>query len=192
MRWFKVLVLVLGISLLSVGCGNKPDAIFSMELKNEKGNLVSLSQLKQNRFSVILFFDTDCPLCKNYITVINELSEKYAMQQSGFYLVFPEKEITSKKLLEFKDSYRIQLPLLMDSEHHLVSLLDASITPEVFLIDSTGTIHYSGSIDNKMYATGKKRTVVTENYLDDALRNALACKEIEVEKTKAFGCIIEK
>jgi hypothetical protein len=50
---------------------------------------------------------------------------------------------------------------------------------------------YQGRIDNWAYELGKKRKVITEYNLKDALTSVLLNKPISVSKTKAVGCYIE-
>lgn len=177
------------ISLAS--CVKHNNNVLELTLQDKDGNIFTMKGLAKNKYAVLVFFDADCPLCKNYIYDLNSLQEKYAEKNIGFYLVFPAKDIL-KKIKPFEKEYSVKTTLLIDTAHLAVKSLEASVTPEAFIIDHKGMIVYSGGIDNKMYATGKIRKVVTENYLDNALQNLLAGKKIEVEKTKAFGCLIER
>jgi hypothetical protein len=71
------------------------------------------------------------------------------------------------------------------------NVLGATVAPEVFVLDSAGTVLYSGSIDNLAYATGKKRMEATEFFLKDAMENILSGKPVAVKSTIAYGCLIE-
>lgn len=51
---------------------------------------------------------------------------------------------------------------------------------------------YAGKIDNGFENIGKKRQVVTEHYLRDALESILLQKEIEIKETQPVGCFIIK
>jgi thiol-disulfide isomerase/thioredoxin len=50
---------------------------------------------------------------------------------------------------------------------------------------------YAGRIDNWAYAPGRKRTIITEHDLRNALNAYVAGKPVPVSKTKAVGCFIE-
>lgn len=165
--------------------------ILKVHLTDENNKSVVLSEIKNNNASVIIFFDTDCPLCKNYTLTVNELSKKYKLHNVQFYLVFPDKETDGSAIKTFKEYYQLNVTTLRDSKHELIKLLKAKITPEVFVFNAQATLLYSGAIDNWMYETGKKRKVVTKFYLDEALTAIINGKTPNIKKNKAYGCIIE-
>jgi hypothetical protein len=50
---------------------------------------------------------------------------------------------------------------------------------------------YQGRIDNWAYELAKKRRVITEHNLRDALNSIVHNQPIKITKTKAVGCYIE-
>ena len=73
----------------------------------------------------------------------------------------------------------------------LTKMLKASIAPGCFVIDNSGNIAYQGRIDDWLYAVGKKRQVVTENNLDDALHSIIKNLPVKIKETNPIGCILE-
>jgi hypothetical protein len=69
--------------------------------------------------------------------------------------------------------------------------MNASITPEVYVFDSSRTCKYHGAIDNWAYELGKKRPVITEHYLTVSLDKLISGEEIETPYAKPVGCFIE-
>ena len=69
--------------------------------------------------------------------------------------------------------------------------MKAKVTPEVFVFNPQGKLQYQGKIDNWIVKLGKKRTIVTEFYLSDALKSLIAGEPVAVSHTDAVGCIIE-
>ena len=165
--------------------------LFKITLADENNSAYSLSSIKSHKTCVVIFFDTDCPLCKNYTLTVNELAKKYQSNDVLFYLVFPDKETNASAIKTFKEYYKLNVTTLSDSKHELLKLLKAKVTPEVFVFNAQATLLYSGAIDNWMYETGKKRKVVTQFYLDDALNDVNKGKTPRKKKNKAYGCIIE-
>lgn len=165
--------------------------LFKINLADENNSAYSLSSIKNNKTSVVIFFDTDCPLCKNYTLTVNELSKKYKLNDVQFYLAFPDKETNASAIKIFKEYYKLNVVTLNDSKHELLKLLKAKVTPEVFIFNAQATLLYSGAIDNWMYETGKKRKVVTQFYLDDTLDDVSKGKTPRKKTNKAYGCIIE-
>jgi thiol-disulfide isomerase/thioredoxin len=172
-------------------CPAYPQKIFEAVLNTEQQKPFALTELKKNKASVVIFFDTDCPICKNYTLTVNELSQTNADAGIKFYLLFPEKSATAQQLTTFKEYYKLQPQLLLDNTHNVTSQLKPKVTPEVFILNARGEIIYNGSIDNWMYQTGKKRTVITKHFLKDALTALSNGKDIPNKKNKAYGCLIE-
>jgi len=69
----------------------------------------------------------------------------------------------------------------------LADRFDAQVTPETFVIDSSGTIRYHGSIDDSM-----DESHVRVRRLRAALDALLAGKSLPATETKAFGCTIKR
>jgi hypothetical protein len=68
--------------------------------------------------------------------------------------------------------------------------MQATITPEVFVMNQKKEIVYSGRIDNWAYELGKKRTVITEHDLANVLENLNKGIVVKPYQTKAVGCFI--
>jgi hypothetical protein len=79
---------------------------------------------------------------------------------------------------------------LLDPKQTLVQFTGATATPEVAVLSNTGKVLYLGRIDNRVEDFDKRRTVVTEHDLTDALDALLAGKRVARAKTKVVGCII--
>ena len=100
-------------------------------------------------------------------------------------------ELSEELSNTFKEYYKLQPQLLLDNAHKVTLQLMPKVTPEVYILNSRAEIIYNGSIDNWMYQTGKKRTVITKHFLKDALAAIANGKAIPNKKNKAYGCIIE-
>jgi len=107
----------------------------------------------------------------------------YAVVAGKFY---PDSEIIS-----YREKFQLQFPFLLDPEFVLRKNLNASVTPQAYLIDEKGNVLYHGMIDNWGYEIGKARAHATEFYLTDAVNNFLAGKPIASDSTKAVGCYIQ-
>jgi thiol-disulfide isomerase/thioredoxin len=167
------------------------NGIQNVPLLDLKGNTFKLNQLHKYKATAIFFMSPECPLCQNYTLTINQLIKKYNGKAIDFIGVVPTKDFLVADILKYKRSYKSNLNLVRDSENKLVKKLGATITPEVFLVDSKGVILYSGRIDNWAYELGKKRTVITAHDLVDAIESVLNNKPVKIKKTKAVGCFIE-
>ena len=111
-----------------------------------------------------------------------------------FYGIFPNQSLSNKKTREdFGRKYELTFPLVGDSMQKLTTQFNAEITPEVVVWDNEKQIIiYRGKIDNSFEAIGKRRTIVTEHYLQKAFENWLNGKSELNKNTEPVGCFIQK
>lgn len=169
----------------------KKSELFTINLKTIDSIEFSLQPLTANKASVFIFLSPDCPMCQNYSLTLNQLFDKYKTDGVKFYGVFPGKNFDQSEIDTYVKTYNLKADLLMDEDKHLSTFLGAKVTPEVFVIDRMGKIIYTGSIDNWLHEPGQKRTLITEHYLDDALKAVISNTEIKTISTEAKGCLIE-
>ncbi|UZR99251.1 redoxin domain-containing protein [Chondrinema litorale] len=170
---------------------DKDPGLLEMSLKNLKGDTFSLGNIKNNSASIFIFFLPDCPLAQNYTLTVKELSKKFKEESPKVYFVIPGSDYSNKEIKVFRDNYQIgEFHILLDSDYQLATYLGASISPESFLIDKNGDVQYQGAIDNWAYELGKKRKVITEKYLEEALNAHYKQSIILTKKTKAIGCFL--
>ena len=111
--------------------------------------------------------------------------------QIDFYGVLPGSSYSQQEMDSFLNAYELPLEIVYDHNYNLVNDLNASITPEVYLIDKNNNVQYQGLIDNWLGELGRKRQFVSEYYLKDAIESFINGEEIRIKKTKAIGCFIE-
>lgn len=140
---------------------------------------------------VFAFLSPDCPLSQKYTLPLKKISGKYEKNHIVFYSVFPGNLYSEKEINDFHTEYELNFFSIFDTNKQLTNELGATVTPEVFLVDSSGKIIYRGAIDNWYEEIGKKREVITENYLQDAIEAFLKKEPIKIPQTKAVGCLIE-
>ena len=166
--------------------------ISSVTLKSLDGKTSSVGELlKNNRVNIFYFLIPDCPVCEFYSLDINKLSEKYSGQGVSSFAVFPVPDYSDEEIISYRDSFHVRIPFYRDLKFSFTNVLGATVAPEVFVLDSAGTVLYSGSIDDLAYATGKKRMEATVFFLNDALENIVSGKPVAVKSTTAYGCLIE-
>ncbi|HEY6160601.1 MAG TPA: redoxin domain-containing protein [Bacteroidia bacterium] len=192
--------LLLSGIVLAFGCGSSTsekeplDKPTHTPLPPKKSGRKSfdLDQLTQNKGSVFVFLSPDCPLCQSYSPELKKLSSRYLRDSIRFYAIFPGKLYSEEEIGKFFKDYDIGMPYFTDEDRRLTDFLEATVTPEVFLVDKGGFVQYKGRIDNWAYDIGRKRPAATEHDLSDALEAFVHAKEIRVKETQAVGCIIEK
>jgi len=174
---------------LFCGCGDRLD-IDQVPLRNLEGESVHIDWAS-NTCTVVYFLSPECPLCINYTRNLKQMAADFSGEQVQFIGVFSGEWIGADEVREYRTKYGLPFQMMMDSDISLAKLLNATVTPEAFLLDITGRVRYSGAIDNWMNALGRKKLEVTEHYLHNAITAALAGQKVAVSRTKAVGCLIE-
>ncbi len=175
------------------GCENKiaNSNLFDTELRNINGETFSFNQLSNNKASVIIFLQPECPFCNSYGKTLRLLDSTFSLQQVKIYGIVAGKNFPDSEIVAYQKRYQLTFPFLLDPDFLVTQKLKATITPQAFLIDNKGNIIYHGMIDNWGYEIGKTRAHATEFYLTDAVNNLLKGNQIISDSTKAIGCYIQ-
>jgi peroxiredoxin len=80
--------------------------------------------------------------------------------------------------------------VLMDPEGKLGHLYDAKTTPELYVIDPEGKLIYEGAIDDRP-TPDVSDIKGADNYLNDALTEAMAGKPVVHSYTRSYGCSVK-
>lgn len=182
-RLYKPLFLLVLYSLVSF-------LSFSQKLKSDTTLKFNFSDFSQNKATVVVFFDIDCPICQKYTKLLKEINQKYHVQGIRIYVVYPHKNIDERALVAFKKEYQFDLPIYFDKKQQLLRQLKGSVTPEAFLIDNRGRTVYHGAIDNWFYSLGKSRAYATENYLITAIEALVNGEPIGKNYYEPIGCAL--
>lgn len=157
---------------------------------------LSLSAIGQTADSiqVYVFLAETCPICRSTTIEMKSLYSSYHSRGIGFRGVFPAAKMsTAQTRADFAKKYNIPYPLQGDAGQVLTKKYAASITPEIVVVRTRdNAILYRGKVDNSYEAIGRRREVVTEHYLRDALESILRGKRISITRTEPVGCFIEK
>lgn len=190
MKQIKLLLLVL-ILLLSVSCDKKIPDYSQIKLDNFSGEQLAITSM-EGEWMVFVFLSPECPLSENYTLTLSKLKDEFENIDVAFYYVFPGTFYPRPQIEQFVKVYGLpKSSIYYDPEYKLRDYCSATITPEVFIIDQLGAIHYRGAIDNWAITLGKQRQVISEHYLFDAITQLSSEQVITIAKTRAVGCIIE-
>ena len=77
--------------------------------------------------------------------------------------------------------------VLLDESGAVGHLYDATTTPDMFVIDPSGTLIYAGAIDDQPSFDPETRRNA-KNYVRAALDEAMAGKPVTTPATKSYGC----
>lgn len=147
---------------------------------------------KEGSNTLVFFVTYDCPLCKNYRYLIHKLCDSLGNLPNWKVLVYREDvpdSLDGDSKLIYKERYSdfdVQ-----DSSGLMATIFGATVTPEVFLLDSNFHKAYQGAIDNWSYDTGKHRPMATEFYLRNAIKQLSEGQRVSPSETVPVGCFIE-
>jgi len=194
MMKLKKFFLWMNIFAFSFSCNQgkeESNPVLSLNLQTVEHQNFSLQQLANNKASVILFLQPECPFCNSYGKTLKSLDSTFESKQVKMYGVVAGKFYPDSEIISYREKFQLQFPFLLDPEFVLRENLNASVTPQAYLIDDKGNVLYHGMIDNWGYEIGKARAHATEFYLTDAVNNFLSGKPIASDSTKAVGCYIQ-
>lgn len=80
--------------------------------------------------------------------------------------------------------------VLMDPQGTVGRLYNAKTTPDMYVIDPNGKLIYSGAIDDRP-TTDVSDVRGANNYVSDALAEAMAGKPVAMPYTRAYGCSVK-
>jgi len=149
-----------------------------------------LKDLNVRQAAVFVFLAPDCPVSQSYSATLSDLHAQFQTRDIQFYGVFAGRAAEGAK--EFVATYGIPFPILPDADFRISDFLEATTTPQAFVLDREGRTLYSGAIDNRAPELGQRRTVITENYLLDALKSVVEGRDVRLPRTRPVGCFIER
>ncbi|WP_299012736.1 thioredoxin family protein [uncultured Polaribacter sp.] len=169
------------------------DKIEDFKLKNIDNKTVSLSDYTKAKGFVIIFTCNMCPY-----SVANEdriIALQYKYESKGFPVIainpndpkaskgdsFADMQVRSKEK-------RFNFPYLFDEGQKVYPKFGATKTPHVYIVTKNDMkVKYIGAIDNSSRNPNK----VTEKYVENALDELLAGKQVSKTETRAIGCSIK-
>ena len=153
------------------------------------GDTYTLDSLTRKGPIVAVFLATRCPVAQRYAMRLKRLHAEFAGNENKhhttFIGIYANEEDTLDDVKAYIQKAEYTFPIVKDTTGYLAELLGATMTPQVMLIDTSGTLRYRGPIDDNRYETRIKH-----NYLRDALLATHTGDAIPLQETPAFGCTI--
>lgn len=137
--------------------------------------------------TVTVFVDSDCPVSNRYAPELQRLHSRYAPRGVGFWLVYPDPDISVETIRTHMREYGLKLPALKDPEHALVRRANALVTPEAGIFLADGTLVYHGRIDNRYADLTRRRAKATEHDVENVLDALLEGRSVDASWSPAPG-----
>ncbi len=194
---FSLFLVILGCMAFTFSTnGYEPGAeATDFDLKNINGSRVSMSSMTDAKGFIVVFTCNHCPFAKKYENRIIALDKKYKSQGYPVIAINPNDtfnypEDAHTEMVKRAKDKNYTFPYLVDETQQVAKAFGAAKTPHVFLIQKEAEkfiVKYTGGIDNNFENVDK----VTKKYLENALDELIAGKEVTVKTTKAVGCMIK-
>ncbi len=161
------------------------------------GQTHTLSEYR-GKYVVLEWHNRDCPYThKHYVSGNMEaLQKEWTAKGVVWFTVIssaPGKQgyVTDAEENEYlQQMHADPTAVLMDPEGKLGRLYDAKTTPEMYIIDPEGKLIYEGAIDDRP-TPDVSDINGADNYLNDALMEAMAGKPVVHSYTRSYGCSVK-
>jgi peroxiredoxin len=166
-------------------------------LKDLTGKEVKLASFK-GKTVVLEWFNPGCPFVKRSHTVGSLVDTAKRHGKDGVVWLAinsgaPGKEGAAvPQNAEAAKAWSIPNPILRDESGAVGKAYGATNTPNMFVIDKTGTVVYGGAIDNSPDGEGQSpQGGKLINYVDAALADVSAGRPVQTAVTKPYGCSVK-
>jgi peroxiredoxin len=148
---------------------------------------------------VVLEWTNDqCPYVKKHYTSGNmQKTQKAAMDDGAIWLRIISSAPGKQGHVTGQDAQRIMeltnaaaTATILDESGVIGRLYDAKTTPDMYVIDSHGTLVYAGAIDDKP-TTDVADIDTAKNYIKMVLDDIKVGRPVSVGETKSYGCGIK-
>lgn len=157
------------------------------------GKVRSLSELKSNQATVIMFICNHCPFVILLKEKLVELSNAYQAKGVSFIAInsndvknYPDD--SPERMIEDVKRFGYTFPYLFDESQLVAKAYDAACTPDIYVFDSKLKCVYRGQFDDARPGNG---IAPSGTDLSAALDAVLAGVELSVDQMPSMGCNIK-
>jgi peroxiredoxin len=166
------------------------------EAKDINGKTHKLSDYK-GKIVVLESYNLDCPFCANHFKTgaMQELQKEVTAKGGVWLLVnsVNEKNGSYRSPEQAKAEWDKQkmnaTAWLDDSSGKIGKTYGMKTTPQMYVIDQTGTLIYNGAIDDKSTPSHDPRAA--KNYVKETFAKLQAGEKVEAFETKSYGCSVK-
>lgn len=155
-------------------------------VKDTAGNPVPFTSVKGD-VTVVTFIAVQCPVSNAYNERMKALYNDYSGRGVKFVFVNANRTDSTADVAHHAQEHGFPFAVYKDENNVVADRFGATVTPEAFVLDKSGTIVYHGSIDDS-----QAMERVKSERLRGALDAVLAGQAVAQPETKAFGCSIKK
>jgi peroxiredoxin len=188
MKRFPLVLFMMTLVLTSaLRAGEDLKKVSDFTLEDYNGVKHSLTDFKSSKVIVLMFIATQCPVSNAYDDRMVALQKDYASKGVTFLGINAKKQEGVEEVKNHAKQHGFEFTVLKDWNNVVADKLGASVTPEIYVLNSSFEILYHGRIDDS-----QRENRVSSKDLRNALDLALSGKPVLLRETKAFGCTIKR
>ena len=175
--------------LVELSSARLGEFIPNFAFENLDAETARLSDATGENGLVIALRSVLCPVSRRYGATLARLEKAYGPKGVRFLFLNASSQDSIESMRDEITRFGFEGTYVQDLEAVFATILHATTTTEVFVLDRARTLRYRGAIDDQ-YGIGYSKASPTANYLDDALEDLLAGRDVHVEGTTAPGCVL--
>lgn len=161
-------------------------------LDTVSGKKVSLSDLKSDVATVVIFICNHCPYVKHINSKLVEVAKKYQAKGVQFIAISSNDVETHlqdgpEEMKQIANDQKYPFPYLYDDSQKVAKAYKAVCTPDLFVFDKNMECVYRGQFDESRPNKG----VATGNDLSVSLDAILAGEKVNPDQKPSMGCGIK-
>ena len=184
-----LLLAALALALAPLARAETPARFEARDLKGVDGRSIPLVPVKGGATAVV-FYSTECPISNEYSPILKAIAVGASAGRFAMVGVCVDPDLSAAAVARHAREFALNFPVVQDRDGSLARRFAAKVTPEVFVLDDSGTIRYWGRVDDTFPARGKRKANPETSELKDAIAAVLAGKDVVVDHAEAIGCPI--
>lgn len=182
---------------LSVG---QKAPLLDREMPGVDGANYSINSVMGPQGTLVVFSCNTCPFVvgngeksEGWEGRYNELAERLESQGFGMILVNSNEakrgDVDSFEAMQaHAQEAKYAMPYVVDAGHELADAFGAMKTPHVYLLDASGTLVYTGAIDDNV----NDSQAVVQRFVMKAAKEVARGAQVTMPETPAVGCSIKR
>jgi peroxiredoxin len=171
---------------------NRGDKALPFTLPGVDGQDHSLADYSAAAAVAVIFSCNHCPYVRAWEDRMVQIQADYLEKEVRFIAISANdaQKYPDDSLAKMKERAQVKgfnFPYLYDETQAVARAYGAERTPEVFLFDRHGQLHYHGAIDDNY----EKPSAVRAHYLRHALDAVLTDQTPQTTETRPVGCTIK-
>ncbi|MCY2966385.1 MAG: redoxin domain-containing protein [Planctomycetota bacterium] len=158
-------------------------------LPDTSGKQISLSDFPDAKARVVVFIGTECEISNSYAPDLIALQERFRDRGVQFLAINSLLTNTPAKIAQHAVDYKLNFPVLVDTQQVVADLFEAKRIPTAYLLDYRNTVRYVGRIDDRV-TFERKAAQAEQTDLVTAIEELLAGTTVTKPHTQVDGCKI--